>query len=89
MGKFRALLLLNGLLFCGLGSGCGTVTNLVNEPSVYGGTRLDISWIRDSSRTDTVILGVVDLPLSLVGDTLLLPLTFPLQYFRTHKQSLK
>jgi uncharacterized protein YceK len=69
-------------------TGCGTVMNVVDrEPTVYGGTRTDVALIRREktwSETEAplplvtgsaAVMAFVDLPFSLVGDTLTLPLT--------------
>ncbi len=91
-------------------SGCGTVSNMRNEPNIefqflnkvppktiYGGARLDVSELRDGvlvvftgfdpsdngkltteerlSAPLVTIPFLIDLPLSLIGDTLTLPVT--------------
>lgn len=46
---------------------------------VYGGTALNIAAISDG---DLLIYGIVDFPFSLVGDTLLLPFSIPMELDR-------
>lgn len=71
MRRFLTLLLLLGLF-----TGCGTYTECIHPPSsgprIYGGVK-----------TDMEIRGVLyaDVPLSAVGDTLLLPYTGCIAYF--------
>lgn len=53
---------------------CGTVISLAqNDYRLYGGVRRDIAAIQDGGVWG--VLAVVDLPLSLVLDSLALPLT--------------
>ncbi len=48
-------------------------------PYVYGGTFINGSFIIGYLGPEMIPFGVVDLPFSLVGDTLLLPVSIPLQ----------
>ena len=63
--------------------GCTTIMRLSEfpvPPQIYGGVRYDISFWGDSivgSRTMLAALIIMDLPFSLVLDTVLLPLTIP------------
>ncbi|MGX2947608.1 YceK/YidQ family lipoprotein [Frederiksenia canicola] len=55
-------------------TGCGTITSLSNgDYSIYAGVGRDFDVIRDGGLLS--ILAVIDLPLSFVLDTLLLPIT--------------
>jgi uncharacterized protein YceK len=74
-----------------LGSGCGTVqNNIVLGPPppdcamVYGGVRTDMAMVcdyiahpehRDRYRGDMIAYTFLDVPLCVIADTLLLPLT--------------
>lgn len=62
--------------------GCGTYRNLKSTSranmTAYGGVRADIEALNSPPSELTMIVkpfAVIDLPLSLVGDTLTLPLT--------------
>lgn len=59
-----------------LGVGCGSLTNLVFDfpGDVYGGVGQDVDWIATINPL-VIVAGVIDLPFSLVLDTLLLPWT--------------
>jgi uncharacterized protein YceK len=68
--KRGALALLLGL-FVGSGSGCASTVGLIfapNEP--YAGTRLDAALVKDGE-----IYAVLDMPASLILDTVTLPIT--------------
>lgn len=55
--------------------GCGTLVSLsAQDYTAYGGVLRDFELIRSGGVMS--VLAVVDLPLSFVFDTLLLPLTF-------------
>ncbi len=60
--------------------GCGTIQDFATERRVYGGVRRDLE-LRSFPRTGgigndpTFLLLMIDLPLCLAADTLLLPLT--------------
>lgn len=88
MGRFRGLALLGTLLLGG--SGCGTVLNFHagmqngERCMIYGGVRLDAVVIANMFSGEDVhgvgvfwlgLLYLVDLPLSLVADTITLPVT--------------
>lgn len=62
------------LLACLL-SGCGTIVSMMEQDySVYGGVSRDFAAIQDGGMLS--VAAVIDLPLSFVLDTLLLPVTF-------------
>ncbi len=76
-------------------SGCGTAANVVNhDPQIYGGTRTDIALIHRPEAdkaldvvpphplvTGTVgFMAFLDMPLSLIGDTVTLPYTAVVAY---------
>lgn len=55
-------------------SGCGTILSIIEQDySVYAGVRRDLATMEQESGLH--IVAVVDLPLSFVLDTLLLPVT--------------
>ena len=81
-----ALVLLPGVLILA-GSGCGTACNFFNGESkgpvhVYGGVQADCQAVAEQFRDHPgqgtpfpeVLCALLDLPLSLLGDTLTLPL---------------
>jgi len=79
-----ALLVLGPLIVAG--SGCGTVCNFFHGESsgpkyVYGGVQMDCQLAaehlkdRPAQGISLVLFALLDLPLSLLGDTLTLPLT--------------
>jgi uncharacterized protein YceK len=79
-----ALLLVLGSLVVA-GSGCGTVLNFFNGESrgpehVYGGVQMDCQVAAEQLKNNgvqgipLVLWALLDLPLSLLGDTLTLPL---------------
>ena len=83
-----SLVLLPGALILA-GSGCGTVLNFFNGESggpehVYGGVRMDCQvaaeqlkdhpGLRPAQGIPLALCALLDLPLSLLGDTLTLPL---------------
>lgn len=77
-------------VFAAVSCGCGTVANLVSdEPTIYGGPAKDIEFWTTPSDTQKLKVNsdkegecaaisaaccVADIPLSIVGDTLTLPL---------------
>lgn len=66
-------LLIFGILLCNL-TACGTVSRLAAQDfQVYGGVVADFEAIQNGGVLGA--LAVVDLPLSFVFDTLLLPVT--------------
>ncbi len=79
------------LLICLLLAGCATVDTVsnagINTPKVYSGTRLNVAALRDD--TDAVRrfpaapprYPAADLPLSLLLDTALLPMTVPVALY--------
>jgi uncharacterized protein YceK len=68
-------------------SGCGTITNLSEnrrplgsppQAKPFGGVREDVAFMTETASQDGLMLGVVgiiDLPFSLVGDVFTLPWT--------------
>lgn len=81
-------------------SGCGTVASTLwlspeeGGQRVYGGVRADCDIIHDASKPDsskntnsgaTVLLSALDMPFSLVGDTVALPLTITCSLLRPSK----
>jgi uncharacterized protein YceK len=75
-------------------TGCGTVLNLSNDASPYGGVVLETklvaegvmagpaAWTCDITEVSFWPLALVDLPASLVGDTLTLPFSLKAQHER-------
>jgi len=83
MRRLSLVPLLGSLLLAG--SGCGTVLNFFHGESegpkrVYGGVQMDCQMAAEQLKAPRqegiplVLLPLVDLPLSLLGDTLTLPL---------------
>ena len=86
-------------------AGCGTIGNLQDRDKIYGGARLDgKEAIRASKELihpadppdytttqDTAILvyACVDMPLSLIADTLTLPITIPKTVYHWLKDGAK
>ncbi|MBI3856077.1 MAG: YceK/YidQ family lipoprotein [Planctomycetes bacterium] len=64
--------LLAGALLLG---GCGTFANLGDQPQIYGGLRYDIKDLGNTGPCSTALISCVDVPFSLVLDTVLLPVT--------------
>lgn len=59
---------------CLLLSGCGTIVSLMEQDySVYGGVSRDLEVIHNDGIFS--FIAIVDLPLSFIFDTLLMPLT--------------
>ena len=69
-GSLLAILLLGG---------CGTIGNLSNDPSIYGGTRYDVDEVGNPGPCSMGIVAVFDLPFSVALDTAVLPFT-PVSY---------
>ena len=76
-------------------SGCGTIVNLVQSrgPRVYGGVRLEAAAIGEKGYPFSAVIGglalplaVLDMPLSLVGDTVTLPAVLIWQGILKNKQ---
>lgn len=74
---------LSSLLCCTLLSGCGSVTgrtSLADGETYYSGLKTDVAVIQGDSEHDYNFvqgtLWTLDIPLSLVGDTLMLPVDF-------------
>lgn len=69
-------------------TGCGTIINLAKGPvRINGGARLDVHLIGEPEIHGQfvwpfLLFGIFDLPLSAVLDTVLLPLTIPLDLSR-------
>jgi len=70
-------------------AGCATILNIEGEKEVYGGVKVAPSMVADGLATHepNLNLGIgcmllFDLPLTLVGDTLTLPITIPAAYRR-------
>jgi len=67
--------------------GCGTIGDLAANQRIYGGVWTDCNLIDDPYLPNThppqysfplVLLGLFDLPLSAILDTLVLPITIPI-----------
>lgn len=72
--KLTACRILICILFSSLLSSCGTVFSMVeNDYSIYAGVSRDLIVIQDGGILS--VLAVIDLPLSFVLDTLMLPVT--------------
>lgn len=78
--KLRVL----ALAFTVLLGGCGSIVNMLSELDIYGGVKNGVRLVQKPylPKTDPpeyffplVIIGVIDIPLSAVLDTLFLPIT--------------
>jgi len=83
----RRLPLIAGLCFLGpclLSSGCSTIQSLSTNGDYYGGARADFTYFGEPQYYDenVAIFGLIDLPFSLIADTLVLPVQF-FTYSRT------
>jgi uncharacterized protein YceK len=74
---------------CITSAGCGTLHNIEDdpEPAVYGGVRWEVPEIRERGGSDmygdaAVVIHCLDLPLTLIGDTVTLPYTIPCSLWR-------
>lgn len=72
------------LAFLTLLGGCGTIADMAENQRIYGGIQADVRLIGEPYLPKTqppeysfplVIFGILDMPLSLVADTVLLPVT--------------
>lgn len=73
MKKFLFRLLFFAIFTSNL-TACGTIVSIVQDDySVYGGVTRDFRAIQDGGVKS--VFGVIDLPLSFVLDTLMLPVT--------------
>lgn len=93
MRRARVLLIGAGLLLAP--GGCGTIVDLGSSgtagmkgagPHLYGGTRFHLEYFGFYShalpRWCSVVLGILDFPLSLVLDTAVLPVSLTMELFR-------
>jgi uncharacterized protein YceK len=78
----RFLLEISFVVMASLIAGCATILNIEGEKEVYGGVKIAPSMVADGLSTGQGNLNLLvgsallfDLPLSLVGDTLTLPIT--------------
>ncbi len=94
------ILLLLGVLSL---AGCGTLGNLSGRDKVYGGTQLDGGAVVEActevahhgespaltypQASVMFVYSCLDLPLSIMGDTLTLPVTVPVSCYRWWKAS--
>jgi len=71
--------------------GCGFIADIATDQRVYGGVQADVRLIENpvlphsSSREPyypLILFGILDIPMSVVLDTLFLPLTIPLSLGR-------
>ena len=82
---------LPALTLCALLTGCATFDTIsnagINTPTVYSGTRLNVAALRDDDDRLRRFPAApprhpaADLPLSLVLDTVLLPMTVPVALY--------
>jgi len=65
-------------------AGCGSIADISTDQQIYGGIQKDVALIEDPYLPKTsppeyffplIILGILDVPLSFVLDTLFLPVT--------------
>jgi uncharacterized protein YceK len=85
----RARRVLSTLLLCGLArfaSGCMTIEHLLDAKEdlrMYGGTIRSNKYMEDGSNPRWgVALRIIDLPFTVVADTVLLPVTAPVESLR-------
>ena len=78
---FRCIIIICLSVLIGISlSGCSTIHNLEKyEPLIYGGVRYEIPWgckyfDCESALPIGVVLSFLDLPLSLIADTITLPI---------------
>ena len=73
-----------GLSLSVLLGGCGSIADISTDQKIYGGIQRDVELIGSPYLPKTsppeyffplVIIGIIDIPLSLVLDTVLLPVT--------------
>ena len=55
--------------------GCGTISNLGERPRIYGGVREDAKLMETTGPCSSWPAGCMDMPFSLILDTVLLPFT--------------
>ena len=88
MKRYPVVILVLGLLGLPTMTGCGTVGSQIagdpNVPVIYGGIVMD-GWVIVEHPLVTPV-AILDMPLSLVADTLLLPLTIRQQSRRNARQ---
>jgi uncharacterized protein YceK len=79
---------------CLTSAGCGTLHNMEDpEPAVYGGMRWELPMIREQGGAEfptgpwAAVFYGLDLPLTLIGDTVTLPYTIPCSFWRLCKSS--
>lgn len=98
----RALAIASLLLLTSALTSCGTVFQLsaksgTYDSHIYGGVRFDfevvdlaLDWRGSDGVLSTAVFGlyvILDLPLSFVADTLLLPVTIPLHIHRAEEKA--
>ena len=74
--------LILALVLCLSLTGCGSIVNMLTDLEVYGGVKKGVRLIEHPYLPKTgeyffpmIIIGVIDVPLSAVLDTILLPVT--------------
>ncbi|MBI3407122.1 MAG: YceK/YidQ family lipoprotein [Planctomycetes bacterium] len=82
MNNRRLGLLTAGVLSSAL-TGCGTLVNFKDDPKIYGGVQFDAEMVHTIKTDDKMAKSLaavyaVDLPFSLVADTLTLPVVIPI-----------
>lgn len=86
-------LLTAGLLLCSL-TGCGTLVNFKDDPKIYGGVQFDADMVHTIQTDDRTVKSLaaiyaVDMPFSLVADTLTLPVVIPWAFVNSIKEEKK
>jgi uncharacterized protein YceK len=73
-----------GIALAFLLGGCGTIADMAVDQRIYGGIQQDVHLIGNPYLPKTeppdyffplIFFGILDIPLSLVADTLMLPIT--------------
>ena len=85
--KWRGLLVAVGLVgLSGLCGGCMTLDHLIDSEEkleMYGGTTKSWAYVSDpGSSFFGTLIRLIDLPATVVGDTLMLPISAPVELSR-------
>ena len=90
MNRFVAVSVV--LLLPVVSGGCGTILSW-KEPGIYSGVRKEIKVLRQKHRgwfpgmtRFAKVMAVIDLPLSFLADTVLLPVSIPIQIKRERER---
>ena len=75
-------------------AGCGTVANFKDDPKIYGGVQFDADMVHAVKSDEKMVKSLsaiyaLDMPLSLVADTLTLPVVVPVAFYNSIKEEKK